>query len=341
MTNSQENIKHIFNNLLESSASPSNRVRTRIDSGSPINLYAALTFPHRRILLEIGPIQKAYLPNGFTRPRIKGLNITVDSNIKAGSGDVTLLLELQQIDAIDVFITFIACVCREMDNLGKPAEAVRAVIALTERWREFFAGNSDLLTEQQQTGLYGELYLMAHLYKAGLPIDRLAKAWTGSKRTSQDYEFGDISIEVKSTAAVDVTTVNITNIRQLDDTGLKMLLLNRVLLDARQGKESTLPDLIKYLRVEIVNNVPEIELDFEEKILKTKYRQEHAEHYSNRTYAERALEFYEVREGFPRLLEKDLPTGVTKSSYEITLEHCKPFEKTSEETFELLRKYYD
>ncbi len=341
MINQQGKIKKIFDDLLDDSGCDGQRVRKRIDQGSPINLYAARIFPHKNVLLEIGPIKKAYLPDGFTRPRIKGLNITVASKQKAGSGYITLLLELQQIDAIDVFITFVARVCEEMNVLQKPTDAVRSVIALVERWKDFFSGSSELLTEACQTGLYGELYLMSGLYKASVPLSKVVRAWTGSKRTSQDYEFGKVSIEVKSSAAVDSATVNITNIRQLDDTGLDLLLLNRVLLDARQGTEHTLPDLIGYLRATIAEQAHEMVLDFEEKILQTKYRDKHAEHYANRTYAERAMEFYEVREGFPRLLESDLPAGVTKASYEITLENCEPFERTAEDVYEVMRKYCD
>ena len=339
MTHRQSDIKHSFNNLLESTGRPGQRVRNRIDRNSPINLYAALTFPHKRVLLEIGPIKKAYLPEGFARPRIKGLNITVDSDTTVG--EVTLLLELEQIEALDVFVTFVTRVCEEMDNLNKSADAVRAVIALVERWREFFSGNSELLSDERQTGLYGELYLMASLYQSGIPISHLAKAWTGSRRTNQDYEFGNLSIEVKSTSAVDPTTVDITNILQLDDTGLDALFLCRVLLDARQGNEKTLPILIKFLCSAIATHAPEMELEFEEKVLLTKYRHEHEGHYSNRTYAERALEFYQVMDGFPRLLEIDLPTGVTKASYEITLENCKPFGKMREEVVTLMRNYCD
>ena len=182
---------------------------------------------------------------------------------------------------------------------------------------------------------------MSRLYKAGVPIGLLVNAWTGSKRTNQDYEFGEISIEVKSTAAVDATVVNITNIRQLDATGLKLLLLNRVLLDARQGNENTLPALIEYLRGAIAECSPEDLLSFEEKLLQAKYRNKDAEHYRNRSYTERSLEFYEVRDGFPRLLESDLPSGITKATYEITLEYCKPFELPVEEVFALMRKHCD
>jgi len=178
---------------------------------------------------------------------------------------------------------------------------------------------------------------MHQLYEAELPLDRLVKAWTGSKRTSQDFEFGKASIEVKSTGAVDASTVTITNTRQLDDTGLEFLLLSRVVLDIRQGTFCTLPALVAQLRTAIQRTAPDVYLEFEEKLLLACYKEEHAEYYSNKTYAERALSFYEVITGFPRLLESDLPTGVTNAKYDLTIEACEPFNRPSEEVLAKLR----
>jgi len=341
MNSRLEEVRSVFDALLERDGSPGQRIRNRIDKNSPIRLYAACTFPQRNFLLEIGSIEEAYLPSGFTQPRIKGLNIATEAGLSKKDGDLNLLLELQQTEAVDVFVTFVARVCEEMDQLEDPVDAVRSVISLLERWREFFSGGSDLLSEGRQTGLYGELHLMARLNDAGIPIGQIVKAWTGSKRTNQDFEFGDISIEVKSTAAVDATKVNITNIRQLDETGLDLLLLNRILLDARQGVDNTLPALIDSLRLSISDRAPEVALEFEEKILQAKYRNEHAAHYANRSYTERSLDFYEVREGFPRLLKDKLPTGITNATYEITLESCKSFEISSTQAFSDLRNYCD
>lgn len=341
MISQQSRIKEIFDGLLESQGDPRQRVRTRIDHGSPISLYAACTFPQRHVMLEIGPIKKAYLPYGFTRPRIKGLDISIAAGKIKSTSDVTLLLELQQTDAIDVFTTFVAKVCEEMDSLEKPEDAVRAVIALVDRWQKFFAGSSELLTDGRQTGLYGELYLIKKLFNHDIPLSTLIDAWTGSRRTNQDFEFGNVSIEVKSSAAVDATTVNITNIRQLDATGLDLLMLSHILLDARRGEENTLPDLIDELRIAIANKAPEQGLNFEEKLLQAKYRDEHAEHYATRSYSERSINFYEVKDDFPRLLEHDLPDGITKATYEITLEYCKPFLLSADHVYAKMRTYCD
>lgn len=341
MSSRLEEVRSVFDELSASNGSSGQRIRVRIDKNSPIRLYAACTFPQQNLLLEIGSIEKAYLPIGFTQPRIKGLNISTEAGLSKKDGDLNLLLELQQTDAVDVFVTFVARVCEEMDQLEDPIDAVRAVVALVERWREFFSGSSNLLSEGRQTGLYGELHLVARLNEAGIPLGQIVNAWTGSKRTNQDFEFGDISIEVKSTTAVDATKVNITNIRQLDDTGVDLLLLNRLVLDARQGVDKTLPVLVASLRSSISDRAPEVALEFEEKILQAKYRDEHASHYANRSYTERSLDFYEVRDGFPRLLKDKLPTGITNATYEITLESCKSFEISNKQAVSILRNYCD
>lgn len=337
MSSRQENIKSVFDGLLQDNGKPGQRVHKRIDQSAPIKIHAACVFPYKKLMLEIGPIKNAWLPQGFQKPRIKGLSVALKSLEKLPGSDVTLLLELQQNEAVDVFSVFVARVCEELDGIIKPELAVKAVIALIEKWKEFFAGGSDILSDERQTGLYGELYILDYFSKSGIDAGKAIKAWTGSKKTSQDYEFGSVAVEVKSSAAVDATRVNITNSRQLDDTGLEYLFLSRVLLDARQGEENTLPGLIGLLRKYIHKNAPEANLDFEEKLLAAGYQDKHADQYSNRTYTERELVFYSVTEGFPRLLVQNLPAGVTKVSYEIALDACHDFIIKSEKVIEALR----
>lgn len=341
MSTSQERIKSVFDKLLQDTGSAGQRVHKRIDQSAPIKVHAACVFPYKNLMLEIGPIKNAWLPQGFQKPRIKGLSVALKSLEKLPGSDVTLLLELQQNEAVDVFSVFVARVCEELDGITKPELAVKAVITLIEKWKEFFAGGSDILSDERQTGLYGELYVLQYFSTSGVDVGKTIKAWTGSKKTSQDYEFGAVAVEVKSTAAVDATRVNITNSRQLDDTGLDHLFLSHVLLDARQGEEKTLPKLIDSIRQGIQKYSPEASLDFEEKLLAAGYQDKHAEQYSNRTYSERELVFYNVTEGFPRLLVDNLPVGVTKVSYEIALEACHGFIIEKDKVIEAVRTCCD
>ena len=173
--------------------------------------------------------------------------------------------------------------------------------------------------------IHQQLYLLQYFSSVGIDLGKAIESWTGSKKTSQDYEFGSVSVEVKSSTAVDASRVNISNCRQLDDDSLDNLFLARVLFDVRQGDERTLPKLIDSIKVELEKKAPESKLDFEEKLVRAGYQPKHVEQYNNRMYSKRNLTFYKVENDFPRILESNLPVGITKVTYEISLDVCRDF----------------
>ncbi|MFC1680352.1 PD-(D/E)XK motif protein [Pseudomonadota bacterium] len=334
-------MKATFEELLRDQGDSGQRVRVRIDEESPVAVYAACSFPHRNLILEIEPIRQLWLPSGFSKPRINGLTVNLEKRSPGRDSDVSLLLQLQNSEALDVFAAFCARICESLNALTDSRMAVKEVIALLDRWKEFFSAHSEILSEGMQTGLYGELYLLKQLVQEGIPVGTLCGAWTGSKRTNQDLEFGATSIEVKSSTAVDATRVQITNARQLDDTGLDKLYLARMVFDARQGDAATLPMLVKEMRALLDSAAPEMSLNFEEKLIKAGYLEQHAEHYAGRSYSKRERTFYEVRDDFPRLIEGVLPDGVTKVSYELSLDSCGSFKTDSSLVIQAVRKDCD
>ena len=325
MTSRSESIKNTLNKLSQNSGSSGQRIHVRIDKSAAIKIYAACIFPQKILMLEIGPIKSLWLPQGFQKPRIKGLNLVLKPIEQLPDSDVTLLLELQQNDSIDVFSVFMARICDELDKVSHPKLAVKTIISLITTWKDFFSGNSEILSEERQTGLFGELYLLYYFVAEGVDIGKTISSWTGSKKTSQDYEFGSVSVEVKSSTAVDTSRVKISNLRQLDNKGLANLFLARVLFDTRQGKDETLPRLIQLIRTELQEKAPDSELEFEEKLISAGYHSKHSQFYGNRMYAMRKLTFYRVKNDFPRLLEDGVPLGITKVSYEINLDNCRDF----------------
>jgi len=341
MTSPLDAVKATFEELLRDQGDSGQRVRVRIDELSPVAVYAACSFPHRNLILEIGPISQLWLPSGFSKPRINGLTVNLEKRDSGRDSDVALLLQLQNNEALDVFAAFCARICESLNILADSRMAVREVIALLDRWKEFFSGNSEILSEGMQTGLYGELYLLKQLALEGVPIGTACGAWTGSKRTNQDFEFGLTSIEVKSSAAVDATRVQITNARQLDDTGLDNLYLARMVFDARQGDSATLPMLVEELRALLDSEAPEMSLNFKEKLFKAGYFDRHAEHYAGRSYSEREQNFYEIGDDFPRLIVAVLPNGITKVSYELSLEGCGSFKTDAGVVIQAVRKDCD
>ena len=323
MTSKLNSVRLLWEELMLQPGMPDQRVRQRIDEDAPLPIYAACTFPNRKPALDIGPVRRSALPSGLRKRNIKGLNIVIDSNEKLPDGDVSVVMELEDQEYIDVFLVFASRVCQEIESLESTEAAVERVFSVIDKWKEFFSDQTGALSESRQTGLYGELYLFTLVHESSVPARCVLNAWTGSSRTNQDYEFGSISIEVKSTAAIELSRVPISNIRQLDDAGIEALYLGRLAFDVRRGAgENTLPRLVDGVRRIIDDQAPDVRVSFEEKLVAAGYRSAHEEYYLDRDYTLRGAAFYRVGEGFPKLLESTLPDGVMEASYIISLEAC-------------------
>ena len=341
MMNRIEFIKKAFVDLRTEEGDSGQRVRRRIDNSAPVSIHAACSFPHRKAIIEIGPVRTNWLPLDFKKPDLKGITFSLISNHQRAGEDLTLIMELQKYDYITIFATFAARICIELDQLTEPDKAIRAVLHIINKWKSFFSGNVDWLSENQQTGLYGELHWLELLFEKDFPIDTIVSAWTGSSRTSQDYEFDKIAIEIKSTTAIDTSIVKISNIRQLDDSALDVLFLVRTSFDVRRGNENTLPELITKIRTKIHDSAPTVSIQFEEKLINAGYYENHSDHYAQRCYFKRTTDSYRITNGFPRLLESKIPNGITKVSFELSLDYCKEFLVAEEVVLNAIRNCCD
>ncbi len=148
-------------------------------------------------------------------------------------------------------------------------------------------------------------------------------AWIGHRHAHQDFQLADAAIEVKTSIAKQLIEIRIANERQLDDRGLPSLYLAILLLTELEKGGESLPNLVRNLR-EVASAAGGIAV-LESKLRDAGYVDEHAPLY-RRGYVLRSFHAYQVRSGFPRLLEEDLPTGVGDVTYAIDLALAKPFE---------------
>ena len=121
-----------------------------------------------------------------------------------------------------------------------------------------------------------------------------------------------------------------------------MLFLHVVIADERDVAPNrpdggqNLPDLVADIRLQIGDSVRAL-ANFNESLLEAGWLDSHALHYESRRWAVRKERTFQVRPGFPRLVEADLPTGVGNVSYGLTLSVCGNFELPLTEALELLR----
>lgn len=77
------------------------------------------------------------------------------------------------------------------------AHPIAALEASVAEWRALLQA-PDLMSEQRQAGLFGELIVLDRL--AGVIGERALDAWTGPASQSHDFRLGDREFEVKTTA---------------------------------------------------------------------------------------------------------------------------------------------
>lgn len=324
-------IRQASKGLLEQESAERERVQIRIDVGSVLPIYIGRSFPVGSFNAIIRSIDASDLPTNFKRPKIQGLSVYWSSVTSNAGGSFDMVMELLQVEAIDVFIVFIARLCEIVERCENSREALGKALGQIELWKHFFSSiGSKALSESRQTGLFGELTMLLTLIKAGLNVSAAVKAWTGASATNQDFEFNQVAVEVKSTTSIDTMEVSISNIRQLDTTGLDHLYLARFAFDVRQGDSKTLVELVSELRNSVSSYASHLRAVFEQKLISAGYLDKYTDEYSARSYSLRGCNYYRVKGNFPRLEEKELPKGVRRVKYSVNLQGCSEFKEDSQ-----------
>ncbi len=194
------------------------------------------------------------------------------------------------------------------------------------RWSSFFSQHGfDGLSPEQQRGLYGELWFLRDHLIPRLGALEAARAWSGFAGAPQDFQLAGRAIELKTSTAKLHHKVGIANELQLDDRGLASLHLGVLLLGELDGAP-TLPDLIADLD-RLAQDEPGATSAYRDGLKSAGYLDAHADHYTA-GYVFRSFRCFRVTEGFPRILDTDIPEGVGDVRFTIAISACAPFEVT-------------
>jgi len=194
------------------------------------------------------------------------------------------------------------------------------------RWSAFFSEHGfDGLSPEQQRGLYGELWFLRDHLIPRLGALQAARAWSGFVGAPQDFQLGGRAIELKTSIAKLHHKVGIANELQLDDRGLASLHLGVLLLGELDGAP-TLPRLVSDLD-RLLQDEPGATSAYRDGLRSAGYLDAHADHYTT-GYVYRSFRCFGVREGFPRILDTDIPEGVGDVRFTIAMSACAAFEVT-------------
>jgi hypothetical protein len=310
---------------LEDATSPnaSGYLQRRLAPGSPADLYLAVKKPtnQRMLLVMVDGSAVESLPE---LPTGRGIETRI---ARLSDNDTRVALELALIDERykDVFDALVADVSGSASNAPDGASAVLSIIGRLKRWQRFLEAHLEGLGVEAQQGLFAELWFLRLKLFDWIGIPRSIEAWTGPTRTPQDFQIGAVAVEVKSSVSKQPQGVRITSERQLDAVGVDKLLLMHLSLEVRLGAGQSLPELVDDIRILLTGDPASLDA-FESALLQSGYIDSHRHRYARHGYTLRRAEFFEVVDGFPRIMERDLRPGVGDVHYSVSIGQCKPFE---------------
>ena len=257
----------------------------------------------------------------------KGYSITVGPD-EAGRNDRgTIRIQEATTGFREIFAIFCADILEHWVPHTAATDALNSLTARLARWRKFFQrGPQAGLSREDYLGLYGELSLIEEGLATGLAPAPLVAAWQGPIGTNQDFLFGPAAVETKTTTGNEIDKVRITNVRQLDPTGLEALFLTHYAFDFRQSSGRTLPRLIQALRTALAASSTEALSTLNDRLLDAGFLDGTPNEHDSWGFTLRHSAVFAVGDGFPRLLESSLPPGVSEVSYTLNLSTAAPFQ---------------
>lgn len=306
-------------------------LRIRILPEFPIAVYAGMRKPKNMPLLIVeGPTEA--LPHGFTVPDVRGFSVSLRPVKPGPRGSVAVELELADESGQAVFLAMVEDLLQRIEPAATERAAFGELSQAIKRWTAFFRehGMHGLSRERQQ-GLYGELLFMRERLASSASAALAVSSWVGPTGANQDFEFAGHAFEVKTTSKNPVVAVRVSNLRQLDARWVESLRLIVVEVERHENAENTLPQAVEAVRTLVLSEAPDQAFRLADHLIEYGYLDQHAQMYSHTGYGVRTMRCFEVRNGFPVLIEDNMPNGVGDVTYSIDLPAIAEYEITDDQ----------
>jgi len=226
------------------------------------------------------------------------------------------------------------------DHLAVAEEEVSlfsTVYKVLDRWRTFFQrGGFKRLSEEQQRGLFGELWFINEWLERhpGQP-PLIIEHWEGPTKGRIDFKGNKCGIEIKTINEKLSKTIKISNENQLKlNEAVSSIYLYVCFLEQSRTHGLSLQELAGQVRIKLAERSERIALIYSDLLTDLGFREEE---YEDVLYFMEKTEVYEAGKNFPRLLKEHLPKGISHVSYNIDLTHCAAYEKQLETIYQMFR----
>ena len=307
-------------------------VRLRLPVVAACPTYAARRLSDGSVALIL-EIDKGVLVGMPDFPESRGFELSIGTLSSGRSGRTRLIFALSDPEFLDVFSSLADDIVRTIVGATGEADAVYQLVDRLRIWQEFLRRfGAQGMSLEARRGLYGELVFLRDYLLKVLPGTDAVMAWSGPSRMVHDFQTRCGNVEVKTTSAASPHSFRVANIRQLDGRGVSALYLCVVKVDESEAGEESLPEAVDRLRSALGTGANQLDGP----LITAGYIDAHRALYESPRYSIRSLRFFRVGDGFPRLLEPEIPNGVEGVSFSVALAACADFTSSDREVLETL-----
>ncbi|WP_406077243.1 PD-(D/E)XK motif protein [Micromonospora sp. NBC_00858] len=230
------------------------------------------------------------------------------------------LIEIAVTDS-RLFVDAYPLLCAVADRVQLDRQTITAALTETLRRLGHLLQTEDVLSQEKETGLVGELLVLAGLAHTVGPDTALA-SWRGGQAEEHDFGLPDHDIEVKATVS-ERRTHWISSLTQMVATGERPLWLVSLQVTSAGSGGRTLPDLIAGVRTRLPSTTQCTA--FDDLLRSSGWRDRFGATCQRRWRLRTPPEAFQVTEAFPRLTPRLLAdagvdgTRVTDIRYRLDL----------------------
>ncbi|TCJ94908.1 PD-(D/E)XK motif protein [Nocardia alba] len=322
---------------LEAHQQIAGRSTRRLHPDSPHDIQVSVTHPALRRMLLVGTDAKTA---DTVRQEIHEMPVThgLQLNLSSVSGNhYELQVMLTDDELTEVFTPLVVDIADVVVDAPTTETAAEAAVRRYVRWQQLLRSVlRDGLSRQARCGLFGELHFLLEYILPAVDQHTAVSSWTGPRQTNQDFQLPGVAVEIKATTARAPRTIQIASERQLDTADSTPLTLAHIVLDDRQsGSGRSLNILVDEIRARLTS--PSASQRFEGLLVQAGYLPSQRDLYDHDRYTLRRSEFWAVGEGFPRIVEAELPPGVSNCTYTIDVSALTAYSVTAETLVDLIR----
>jgi hypothetical protein len=307
----------------------------RASADCRVDLFVGIRCPEQaRVLVLAAPLES--LPKAKDLPEAHGLSVSTEvlPNDQPGSGSLVIQLRNSQYKEVFSVFAWILLVAGCSQNTA--ALAVAELMNQLFQWQRFLDSQATGLSDEAQRGLFGELFVLRSLLREINEV-RIVRGWAGPEKSMQDFRFdGGLAVEVKTSLSSEPQAVRINGERQLDSSNLAGLYLVSISVDRLPDSGEKLPEIVRSIRDMLRRSPSSLDI-FDSRLILAGYLDAHGPRYLLDGFAVRNERTFRVSDGFPRIVESDLPNGVGRVSYSVSLAACSPFSAKFSEILDILK----